>query len=168
MRTTLRVLAARSHIAGRLFCSALLAMLLTVTLRAEGESQERSPSPDQPLVTNLDDADWGPPGTADGFPRGVQSAQLGIDPDNGGPIYYARFPAGSHFDLHWHSHTEYVAVLSGEVTLVLGEETHALSPGSYIVIPARMNHSWDVPPGGDDSVILVRRRGPADFNFVDP
>ena len=57
------------------------------------------------------------------------------------------------------------AVLSGAVTIVLGENSHSLSPGSYIVIPARMNHSWDVPPG-NEVVILVRRRGPADFNFA--
>jgi hypothetical protein len=33
------------------------------------------------------------------------------------------------------------------------------------VIPGKMNHSWDVPED-DDVVILVRRAGPADFNFV--
>jgi len=155
-----------THITRPVFCGALLAVLLTAILHSDGESQEPAGSQDEALVTNLEGADWGPPGTADRFPKGVQTAQLGIDPDNGGPIYYARFPAGSHFDLHWHSRTEYVAVLSGEVTLVLGEESHSLSTGSYIVIPARMNHSWDVP-AGDDSVILVRRRGPADFNFVE-
>ena len=40
------------------------------------------------------------------------------------------------------SYAEYVAVLSGAVTIVLGENSHSLSPGSYIVIPARMNPSW--------------------------
>ena len=147
---------------------ALLAVLMTVLLHSEAKSQAPAPTPDNPLVINLDDIEWGPPGNTPRFAQGTQTAQLGTDPDNGGPIYYAKFPAGSHFDLHWHSHTEYVAVLSGNVTFVLGEETHSLSPGSYVVIPARMNHSWDVPPGGEDSVILVRRRGPADFNFVDP
>jgi len=58
--------------------------------------------------------------------------------------------------------------MSGTVTIVLGEETHSLSTGGFIVNPAKMNHSWDVPAGGDDAVILVRRRGPADFNFVEP
>ncbi|MEC7845986.1 MAG: cupin domain-containing protein, partial [Gemmatimonadota bacterium] len=111
---------------------------------------------------------WGPPGNTPRFPQGVRTAQLGVDPDNGGPTYYALFPAGSHFDLHWHTHAEHVAVMSGEVTIVLGEETYSLSTGGYIVIPAKMNHSWDVPSGGADAVILVRRRGPADFNFVEP
>ncbi len=156
-----------NHIAGGLFRSALLAVLLTAGGYSEGRSQEPAQSPDSPLVIDLDDIEWGPPGNTPRFAQGTRTAQLGTDPDSGGPIYYAKFPAGSHFDLHWHTHTEYVAVLGGVVTLVLGEETHSLSPGSYVVIPARMNHSWDVPSGGDDSVILVRRRGPADFNFVE-
>ena len=157
-----------THTMTRLLGSALVAVLLSATSYSEGRAQQPAPSPDEALVINLDEIEWGPPGNTPRFPQGVRTAQLGPDPDSGGPIYYAQFPAGSHFDLHWHSHTEYVAVLSGELTIVLGEETHALSPGSYIVIPARMNHSWDVPPGGEDSVILVRRRGPADFNFVEP
>jgi len=157
-----------THILTLLLSRVLVAVLLTVTLYSEGLAQQAASPPDQPLVINLDEINWAPPGSTPRFPRGVRTAQLGPDPDNGGPIYFANFPAGSHFDLHWHSHTEYVSVLSGEVTIVLGEETHALSTGSYIVIPARMNHSWDVPSGGEAAVILVRRRGPADFTFVDP
>ena len=151
-----------------LFGSTLVAVLLAVTLYSESLAQQQTSSPDQPQVINLDEINWGRPGNTPRFPQGVRTAQLGTDPDNGGPIYFTNFPAGSHFDLHWHSHTEYVSVLSGEVTIVLGEETHPLSTGSYIVIPARMNHSWDVPSGGEAAVILVRRRGPADFTFVDP
>jgi quercetin dioxygenase-like cupin family protein len=128
----------------------------------------QAPADEQPLVINFRDAEWGPPGTTPRYPLGVQTAQLGIDPDNGGPTYLAKFPAGSHFDLHWHTNGEHVVVVQGVVTIVLGEETHRLTQGSYVVIPERMNHSWDVPPGGEDAVILVRRRGPADFNFVDP
>ncbi len=151
-----------------LFSGALLVSLLTATPRSDAETQQPPGSPDEPLVLNLDEIEWGPPGNRPRFPQGSRTAQLGTDPDSGGPMYYAKFPAGSHFDLHWHTHTEFVVVVSGNVTFVLGEETHSLSPGSYVVIPARMNHSWDVPSGGEDSVILVRRRGPADFNFVDP
>ena len=158
-----------THVArGRLSWGILLAVLLTGTLPSEGESQTPTTSPDEPLAINLDEVAWGPPGNTPRFPQGVRTAQLGVDPDNGGPTYYALFPAGSHFDLHWHTHAEHVAVMSGEVTIVLGEETYSLSTGGYIVIPAKMNHSWDVPSGGADAVILVRRRGPADFNFVEP
>ena len=74
---------------------------------------------------------WG----GNGFPVGVRTARQGVDPDTGGITYYAMFPAGSHFDLHWHSHDEHVVVVSGELSIQLGEQTHSLSVGSYVVIP---------------------------------
>ena len=154
-----------NHVSKRLLGGTLLSALSLAMLPGKGESQAPGEQQEQALVVNFADADWSQPGSRDGFPQGVQSAPLGVDPENGGPTYFARFPAGSHFDLHWHSHAEYVVVLSGAVTLVLGERSHSLSPGSYIVIPSKMDHSWDVP-GSSDTVILVRRRGPADFNFV--
>ncbi len=115
---------------------------------------------------NLDDINWGPPGGGNGFPLGVQTARQGVDPETGGITYYALFPAGSHFDLHWHSHDEYVVVVQGELSIRLGEEVHQLAVGSYVVIPGSLNHSWTVPAGGEDAIILVRRAGPADFHFV--
>lgn len=120
----------------------------------------------QPLAISLEDVQWGEPGGGNGFPVGVQSARQGTDPVTGGITYYAKFPAGSHFDMHWHTHDEFVVVVQGTVTIVLGEESHVVSTGSYIVIPGKLNHSWDVPAGGEDAVIVVRRGGPADFNFV--
>lgn len=120
-----------------------------------------------PLATTLEQIQWGPPGGGDGYPVGVRSSRQGIDPVTGGITYYALFPSGSHFDLHWHTHDEFVVVVQGTVTIELGEQTHTLEVGSYIVIPGHLNHSWDVPvAGGEDAIILVRRGGPADFNFV--
>ena len=119
-------------------------------------------------VVDLSTINWGPPGGGNGFPLGVQTARQGVDPDTGGITYYARFPAGTHYDLHWHTHTEWVVVVAGELSMQLGEENYDLSVGSYIVIPGDMNHSWTVPAGGEPAVILVRRAGPADFFFVEP
>lgn len=119
-----------------------------------------------PYVVDLDEVNWGPPGGGNGSPLGVRTAQQGVDPVTGGITYYAMFPAGSHFDLHWHSYDEFVVVVSGAVTLEMGDSTQLVKTGSYIVIPATMPHSWDVPPDGD-VVILVRRAGPADFNYVE-
>lgn len=130
-------------------------------------SEEASASEYAPLAIPLSDIQWGPPGGGNGFPVGVQSARQGTDPVTGGITYYAKFPAGSHFDMHWHTFDEFVVVVQGSVTIVLGEESHAVRTGSYIVIPGKLNHSWDVPAGGEDAVIVVRRGGPADFNFVD-
>ena len=121
----------------------------------------------EPLATDLNDIPWGAPGGGNGFPVGVRTARQGVDPDTGGITYYAMFPAGSHFDLHWHSHDEYVVVVAGELFIQLGEQTHSLSVGSYVVIPGKLPHSWFVPAGEKDAVILVRRAGPADFHFVE-
>lgn len=120
-----------------------------------------------PRVVDLTSLDWTPPGGGNGFPVGVQTARVGVDPVTEGITYYALFPAGSHFDLHWHTHDEYVVVVAGELTIRLGEEDHELAVGSYVVIPGELNHAWTVPAGGEDAVILVRRAGPADFHFVD-
>lgn len=146
----------------KILASALVPFLLLAATPASAQSEEH------PAVIDVDAVAWGPPGYTPRFAQGTQTFQLGVDPDTGGPTYLARFPAGSHFDLHWHTHSEYVVVIEGEGTLVLGGETHSIGPGNYIVIPERMPHSWDVPDGQEALVILVRRRGPADFNFVDP
>ena len=121
----------------------------------------------EPLAIDLKDVPWGAPGGGNGFPVGVRTARQGVDPDTGGITYYAMFPAGSHFDLHWHSHDEFVVVVAGELSIQLGEQTHSLSVGSYVVIPGELPHSWTVPAGETDAVILVRRAGPADFHFVE-
>jgi mannose-6-phosphate isomerase-like protein (cupin superfamily) len=120
----------------------------------------------QPLATNLDEVEWGPPAGGNGSPLGLRTSRQGIDPETGGITYYAMFPAGTHFDLHWHTHDEHVVVVKGQVTIVLGEQVHNLKTGSYIVIPGKLNHSWDVPAGDSEVVILVRRVGPADFHYV--
>ena len=120
----------------------------------------------EPLAIDLNDVPWGAPGGGNGFPVGVRTARQGVDPDTGGITYYAMFPAGSQFDLHWHSHDEYVVVVAGKLSIQLGGQIHSLSVGSYVVIPGELPHSWTVPTGETDAVILVRRAGPADFHFV--
>lgn len=140
-----------------------LASVLLLSLKSYSQSAELS----TPLVVNLDELEWGPPGGGNGFPVGVRTARQGIDPLTGGITYFALFPAGSHFKTHWHTHDEYAVVVSGGLEILLGDETHALEIGSYIVIPGSLNHAWTVPANGDDAVILVRRAGSADFHFVE-
>lgn len=119
------------------------------------------------VAINLNELQWGRPGGGNGSPLGLRTARQGIDPITGGVTYYAMFPAGTHFDLHWHTHDEFVSVQKGSVVLELGDETITLYAGAYVVIPGKMNHSWDVPEEGE-VVILVRRAGPADRTYVAP
>jgi len=119
----------------------------------------------QPMAVNLAELQWGTAGDGSVAPAGTRTALQGVDPDTGGVTYYAWFPAGGHFDLHWHSYDEYVTVVQGPVTIALGENVRSLQTGAYVVIPGGLPHYWDVPRSGD-AIILVRRAGPADFNFV--
>ena len=119
------------------------------------------------MAINLDEVQWSEPGGGNGSPLGLRVSRLGIDPVTEGITYLAMFPAGTHFDLHWHTHDEFVSVQKGSVVLELGDETYTLNAGAYIVIPGMMNHSWDIPEDGE-VVILVRRAGPADRTYVTP
>ena len=145
----------------------LLACLAPIVVIAVSPADGSAQAKLEPRVINIADVQWSTPGNRPCYPLGVQTAQLGTDPDNGGPAYLARFPSGSQFELHWHTHNEFVVVVSGNGAIVLGDQRHALSPGGYVVIPGRLSHSWHVPPGGPPLVIQVRRAGPPDFHFVD-
>jgi mannose-6-phosphate isomerase-like protein (cupin superfamily) len=119
-----------------------------------------------PGLFRLETAEWSEPYSGPlGYPKGAQRASLGVDSRTGGETYYARFPAGTRFELHWHAHAEYAVVLRGRVTHTLGQESTPLMPGDYVVIPPKMNHGWAVDLSGD-AYILIRRDGPPDFNFI--
>jgi len=159
------------YFAGKTFGFLISLAVITLLPWVQSMAQESSiaDSPviiEEPKVVHLDALEWGPPGGGNGVPVGTQTAGQGVDQITGGITYYAKFPAGTHFDLHWHTYPEYVAVISGKVTIELGDDSYLVSAGSYIVIPGKMNHSWDIPEDGD-VVILVRRGGPADFHFID-
>jgi len=100
-----------------------------------------------------------------GFPKGAQRATVSVDASTGGETYYARFPAGSRFEMHWHAHAEYAVVLRGKVTHFWGDQSQSLNPGDYVIIPAKTNHGWQIA-AGEDAFLLIRRDGAADFNFV--
>jgi uncharacterized cupin superfamily protein len=118
-------------------------------------------------VFRLDNAQWSAPYDGPlGYPKGAQRATLSTDAVSGGETYYARFPAGSRFELHWHSHAEYAVVLQGNVIHTLGTESTAMSAGDYVIIPAKTNHGWQVDPQ-EDAYLMMRRDGRADFNFVE-
>jgi len=106
------------HSGGRI----LVISLLIFGFSSTGSSVLAQPST-APYVVDLDEVNWGPPGGGNGSPLWVRTAQQGFDSATGGGItYYAMFPAGSHFDLHWYSFDEFV-VVSGAVTLELGDST---------------------------------------------
>ncbi len=138
----------------------LVSTLLLILLSCSSENSRPGP-----LAINLADVQWGEPGDGSIAPAGTRTALQSTDPNTGGISYYAWFPAGGFFDLHWHTHDEYVVLVQGTVTISLGKEVYDLEPGAFIVIPGGLPHSWDVPESGD-AIILVKRAGPPDFHFV--
>ena len=149
---------------GSFVVTGLLAMLVGCAGGLRG--QEKNPT--YPTVpSRLESAPWSEPYAGPlGIPKGARRAVLGTDPKTGGDTYYAHFPAGTRFELHWHAYAEYAVVLRGKVAHTLGKETSSLEVGDYVVIPPKIAHGWDVDPGAD-AYLLIRREGPADQNFVE-
>jgi len=149
--------------------SVLRIALMGLLFVAEGGSAQQSKqgaTSESKNLFRLETAQWSEPYNGPlGFPKGAQRVSLSVDSRTGGETYYARFPAGSHFALHWHASSEYAVVLQGKVTHILGTESQSLQVGDYVVIPPKTNHGWEADPGGD-VYLLIRRDGPADFNFV--
>ena len=109
-----------------------------------GGTRAQGTNPAFPTVPfRLDSAPWSEPYAGPlGIPKGAQRAVLGTDPTSGGETYYAHFPAGTRFELHWHAYAEYAVVLRGKVAHTLGKETSPLQAGDYVVIPPK------IPTGG--------------------
>ena len=149
-----------------LFISMLGFVLLTTSGSAQ-QNKEIATAESQKTLFRLATAEWSEPYNGPlGYPKGAQRASLGIDPRTGGETYYARFPAGSRFALHWHAYSEYAVVLRGKVTHIVGGKRQPLEPGDYVVIPPKVAHGWEAGASGD-AFLLIRRDGPADFNFVE-
>jgi quercetin dioxygenase-like cupin family protein len=124
----------------------------------------KPPSTEEALVANLASAKF-TDSTTPNSPKGSQGAVIGVDPNTKGATVYAKTPAGTGFPAHWHSATEYTVLLAGKGTLTLDGKQHEVAPGGYVVIPPKAVHQF-VCSAGTDCLLLVRRGGPTDYNFV--
>ena len=139
---------------------------LAAVLIAAGAAAATPPSTEEALVADLATAKFAE-ATMPQAPKGSQSALIGVDPATKGPTAYSKTPAGAGLPAHWHSHAEYTVLVSGKGTLLLDGKPHQAAPGTYFVIPARMVHQFTCSPGAD-CLLLTRRGGPADYNWVKP
>jgi mannose-6-phosphate isomerase-like protein (cupin superfamily) len=124
------------------------------------------PSTEDALVVHVGTAKFAD-STAPNMPKGLKTALIGVDPNTKGTTGYARTPGGSGLAAHWHSFAEYTVLLDGKGTLVVAGKQHEIAPGSYFVIPAKAVHQLTCAAGGD-CLLLTRRAGPTDYNFVKP
>lgn len=66
---------------------------------------------------------------------------------------------------HYHMlEEEHALILEGEVTLLLGEESHVMTPGDYVCFPAGLpvGHSFLNSGSGPCSYLMIGERNPAD------
>jgi quercetin dioxygenase-like cupin family protein len=118
------------------------------------------------------DAKWGPAPPM--LPAGAQIALVAGDPGKAAP-YTVRLKFPAHYAIPAHSHPtdENVAVVSGSLTLGMGDKLDkaakgnaTLSAGSYALAPSGMNHYAFT--GAQETTILLYGVGPVEFKYVNP
>lgn len=118
---------------------------------------------------NSGDLKWGaaPPV----FPKGAQMAVLSGDPNKPGVfVIRLKMPAGYKIPAHQHPTDEYVTVVSGDLSLGMGDKLDPaksahLAPGGFAVAGAKMNH-FAFSDGG--AVVQVSAVGPFAMTYVNP
>jgi quercetin dioxygenase-like cupin family protein len=118
---------------------------------------------------NSPDLKWGPAPPI--FAKGAQMAVLSGDPTKSGQfVIRLRVPAGYRFAAHHHPTDEYVTVISGDMSLGMGDKLDttkgmSLTAGGFAMAPANMNHyAWSK----DGTVIQVSTEGPFAMVYVNP
>ncbi|MDB4954732.1 MAG: putative signal peptide protein [Myxococcales bacterium] len=104
------------------------------------------------------------------LPKGAQVAVLRGDPTKAGAFTLRlKMPAGYKIPPHWHSQDEELTVLSGTLMLHMGDtmkaETHALDPGSYHFLPAKVHHGAEAK---GSTVVQLDGPGPFDIHYLNP
>jgi quercetin dioxygenase-like cupin family protein len=118
---------------------------------------------------NTADLKWGPAPAV--FPKGATMAVLSGDPGKAGVfVIRLKMPAGYKVQAHHHPTDEFVTVISGELSLGMGDKLDPakgkpLAAGGFAVAPAGMNHyAWTK----DGAVVQVSAEGPFALVYVNP
>jgi len=112
---------------------------------------------------------WGDPPPS--LPPGAKMAVISGDPGKAVPFTIrAQFPAGYRVAPHWHPTTEHVTILSGTLSLGMGEKFDQaalkdLPPNGYVSMPAEMRHFVLARTA---TTIQVHGMGPFAVNYVNP
>lgn len=105
------------------------------------------------------------------LPPGAKMAVVSGDPTQAVPyVIRAQMPAGYRIPPHWHPTDENITVLSGTVSLGMGEKFDQLamkdvSSGGFFVAPAEMRHFFATKTA---ATIQVHGIGPFAINYVNP
>ncbi|HYL05813.1 MAG TPA: cupin domain-containing protein [Thermoanaerobaculia bacterium] len=126
----------------------------------------------QHVIATPAEAQWGPAPPL--VPPGAQIAVLAGDPTK--PAAYTvrlKFPPNYAIPAHSHPADEHVVLVSGALTLGMGDKLDKKAPGnktltagSFALMPAGMNHF--AYTGKHGASILLYGQGPIDFKYVNP
>ena len=126
-------------------------------------------TPEHNILSGSAAIKWGPPPPA--FPAGANFAVIDGDPAEKG-LVTVRFvmPAGYKIAPHWHPTDEHVTVLSGSISIGMGDTFDTkrgklLKAGGYAVAPANMHHYAWTKTG---ATIQVHMNGPFAITYVNP
>ena len=124
---------------------------------------------DHQMLASTSAIKWGPPPPV--FAAGAKFAVVDGDPAGTGNVTVRlMLPAGYKIAPHWHPTDEHVTVLSGELSLGMGDaidKAHSatLKAGGYAVAPANMHHYAFTKTG---ATIQVHMIGPFALTYVNP
>lgn len=105
------------------------------------------------------------------LPPGARLAVVSGDPTKTGPFTLrAQVPAGYRVPGHWHPTDEHLTVLSGTVSLGMGDKFDEaalknVSVGGYVLMPAEMRHFFLARTA---ATFQVHGMGPFVVNYVNP
>jgi quercetin dioxygenase-like cupin family protein len=140
--------------------AAILSGGASVAVRAQGPGH---------VIQGAGEAQWEPAPPM--LPAGAQIAVLAGDPTKA-TAYTVRleFPANYAIPAHSHPTDENVVVVTGGLTLGMGDTlvksaagNKTLAPGGYALMPANMNHfAYTTAP----TTIVLYGQGPVEFKYV--
>lgn len=150
-------------IASVITAAAILSGGATIGIQAQGHSH---------VLQTPKEAQWGPAPPM--LPAGAQIAGVAGDPTKPG-AYTIRLKFPAHYAIPAHSHPtdENVVVVSGAVTLGMGDTlakgatgNKTLAAGGFALMPANMNHF--AYTGAQETTIMLYGQGPVEFKYVNP
>lgn len=121
------------------------------------------------VVAHANLSGWGPAPAA--LPPGAQVLVLEGDPSKDQLFTMrVRFPHNYMVPPHSHPTWEHVTVISGLLHIGMGDRVsmssaHELRAGSFIALPARMNH---FAHSVGETVFQIHGNGPFDLKYVNP
>ena len=124
---------------------------------------------DSPIISSAKDVKWGP--APPSVPKGAMLAVMAGDPSGTGPVSVRlKLPAGYAIAAHWHPTDEQVTVLSGTLSIGMGDALDKkkgtmLRAGGFAIAPAKMHHYAWTKTGGTVQLNLM---GPLEVNYVNP